>query len=130
MTDNLTALAETWEREARELREEFARDVHPALAHGHKEANLLDRHAADLRAALGGSDVSELERARSGARTLGTVVTALSRSLKAAYIELAQGHPAAAKKWVLNAVPGETWDGDEWDGQETAQEWFDRTEKD
>jgi hypothetical protein len=71
---------------------------------------------------------AETERLRGMVQTLGTVVTALSRSLKAAYIELAQGHPEAAREWVANAVPGEVWDGDEWDGTESAQQWADRTE--
>jgi len=70
----------------------------------------------------------EHDRQRDVIRTLLTTVTPLSRSLKAAYIELEQGHPEAAKEWIANAVPGETWEHDQWDGTETAQQWADRTD--
>ena len=71
---------------------------------------------------------TEAERQRDVIRTMATVVTALSRSLKAAWIELEQGHPDAAKGRIANAIPGDAWDGDEWDGTESAQQWADRTE--
>ena len=74
------------------------------------------------------TEPQEIERLRSGARTLGTVVVALSRTLKAAFIELEQGHPEDAREWIAQALE-DSWDGDDqWDGQETAQEWSDRTE--
>jgi hypothetical protein len=71
---------------------------------------------------------AETGRLRDMVRILGTTVTALSRSLKAAWIELEQGNPGAAKEWIANAVPGEVWDGDQWDGKESAQEWAGRTD--
>ena len=41
-----------WETESQAARQEFAYNVHPALAGAHKEANLMDRLAAELRAAV------------------------------------------------------------------------------
>jgi hypothetical protein len=92
----------------------------------------LGSFASDDDRLIGTMDTPELAAqacaGRNAARTMGTVVTALSRSLKAAYIELAQGHPEAAAQWIASAVPGEVWDGDQWDGTESAQQWADRTD--
>lgn len=73
------------------------------------------------------SEDADLERLRSSARTLATVTASLSRALKAAWIELVQGHSDAAREWIANAIE-DCWDGDEWDGTESAQQWLDRTE--
>jgi hypothetical protein len=53
-TAGLLALAEKWETESRQMRVEFAGDSNALamLARGHKEANLMDRLAAELRAAV------------------------------------------------------------------------------
>jgi hypothetical protein len=49
--DRVLLLAEVWDGDSAALREQFARDVHPALASGHKEANALQQRAAEMRAA-------------------------------------------------------------------------------
>jgi hypothetical protein len=49
----VTALAGEWDMRALEMREDsVAAGLHPALARGHKEANLTARCAAELRAVL------------------------------------------------------------------------------
>ena len=51
MAARVLSLADQWDTEAQERREQSVRDgLHPALAAGHREANLLRQHAADLRA--------------------------------------------------------------------------------
>ena len=52
LVPSLEALASAWEDQAERLRREFAEQVHPALARGHKEANLLADCARMLREAI------------------------------------------------------------------------------
>jgi hypothetical protein len=72
---------------------------------------------------------AELARLREGARTLGRIVVGNHRAMEAARIEMRQNGPHAAMQWILNSLP-DVWDDDEtaWDGQESAEAWFDRTE--
>jgi hypothetical protein len=71
----------------------------------------------------------ELARLREGARTLGKAVIGQRRAMEAARIELAQGSAEKAMQWILNSLP-DVWDDPEteWDGKESAEAWFDRTE--
>ena len=72
---------------------------------------------------------AELRRAEDACQLLGRVVTDLSRTLDAARIELVQGKPANALEWILNAAePADDDPEVHWNGTETAQEWFDRTD--
>jgi hypothetical protein len=67
---------------------------------------------------------------RKGAWTLGHVVEQLSRSMEAAHIEMRQNGPQQAMQWILNSM-SDLYDGEpgtEWDGTESATEWFERTE--
>jgi hypothetical protein len=50
--DKVLKLADKWDADALAMREKFAREVHPALAHGHKEANALNDLARELREAI------------------------------------------------------------------------------
>lgn len=73
----------------------------------------------------------ELTKAQRAAQTLGNVVAGQARSLYAAWIEVARNDLHAASQWVLNSVP-DVWDGPpehEWNGTETGDEWFSRTDE-
>jgi len=74
-------------------------------------------------------DPAEVARLRDGARILGKVVTGQHRAMEAARIELAQGSAGKAMQWILNSLP-DVWDDPEteWDGSESADEWWDRTD--
>jgi hypothetical protein len=51
--DRVLALADRWDAESQAVREQSVRDgLHPALAHGHREANLIADFAGQLRAAV------------------------------------------------------------------------------
>ena len=71
-----------------------------------------------------------LRRTENACQLLGRTVTGLARTLEAAHIELVQGKPGNALEWILNATEY-VHDGraDQWNGTETAQEWFDRTDE-
>lgn len=86
--------------------------------------------AAAKAAAAAGRDDEELTRLRDGGRTLGRIVVAQARAMRAASIEMAQNGPHAAMQWILNSIPPpvDEGDGEMWDGKETAQQWFDRVE--
>src|SRR5208282_5721417 len=76
------------------------------------------------------ADEFETVRAlRDGARMLAKVVVGHSRAMEAARIELAQGSAEKAMQWILNSLP-DVWDDPEteWDGKESANEWWDRTD--
>ena len=62
-----------------------------------------------------------------GARALGDVVARYGRAMEAARIEMIQNGPEKAMQWILNALP-DVWDGELWDGQESAHEWYARDE--
>ena len=72
----------------------------------------------------------ELSRVRSGAQTLGKVVTRMAQSMEAARIEMIQNGPEAAMQWILNSLPDVSDEApeDQWDGKETATQWIDRTQ--
>jgi hypothetical protein len=66
---------------------------------------------------------------KSACRMLAKAVTGQNRAMQAARIEMAQGNAPAAVQWILNSLP-DVWDDPEteWDGTESANEWWDRTE--
>ena len=68
-------------------------------------------------------------RAEDACQMLGRVVTGHARAMEAARIELAQGDARKAMEWILNSLPDvdDNPPEDQWNGTETAQEWFDRT---
>ena len=71
---------------------------------------------------------ADQEVTQRAARILADVVTQNRRVLEAARIECLQNGPAKGMEWVLESNP-DVWDGKpgtEWDGHETAQQWFDR----
>jgi hypothetical protein len=70
-----------------------------------------------------------LAKSREGARMLGKIVVGQTRAMQAARIELAQGSAEKAMQWILNSLP-DVWDDPEaeWDGRESAAEWWDRTD--
>lgn len=94
-------------------------------------ADLIGEHGDSAPADGPGTAETELARLRNGAATLGRVVTSNARAMEAARIEMLQNGPEAAMQWILNALPdqrdGEP--GSEWNGTESASEWFDRTDK-
>jgi len=72
---------------------------------------------------------AELARVRSGAETLGKIVSWQVQSMEAARIEMIQNGPEAAMEWILNSIPDvdDNDPEDQWNGTETAREWLDRT---
>ena len=72
---------------------------------------------------------SELAKAREACRWMGKIVVTQQRAMEAARIEMRQNGPHAGMQWVLNSLP-DIWDDPEteWDGNESAQAWFDRTD--
>jgi len=70
-----------------------------------------------------------LRRAEDACQLLAQVLTGHGRAMEAARIELAQGSAEKAMQWILNFLP-DVWDDEEteWNGTETAQEWWDRTD--
>lgn len=75
------------------------------------------------------ADLDELARLKTACRTLARVVTGQVRAMEAARIEMAHGDLYAASQWILNSLP-DVWDDPEteWDGKESAAEWWDRTD--
>jgi hypothetical protein len=71
----------------------------------------------------------ELAALRRSARILANIVARNHQAMEAARIEMRQNGPHAAMQWILNSLP-DVWDDPEteWDGRESAQAWFDRTE--
>jgi len=74
-------------------------------------------------------DPAEVARLREGARMLGRIIVGHTRAMEAARIELAQGSAEKAMEWILNSLP-DVWEDEEteWDGRESANEWWDRTD--
>ena len=72
-----------------------------------------------------------LRRAEDACQLLGRVVTGQARAMEAARIEMLQGSTHKAMQWILNSLPDvdDNDPEDQWDGFETAQEWFDRTDE-
>ena len=66
---------------------------------------------------------------RRSARILANIVARNHQVMEAARIEMRQNGPHAAMQWILNSIP-DVWDDPEteWDGKESAEAWFDRTE--
>lgn len=60
---------------------------------------------------------------------LGKIVVTQQRTFQAARIEMLLNGPRKGMQWVLSSLT-DVWDnpGEEWDGKESAQEWFNRTE--
>ena len=73
---------------------------------------------------------AELSRVQAAAQTLGKVITRLAESMEAARIEMIQNGPEAAMQWILNSLPDVSDEApqDQWDGNETATQWMDRTQ--
>ena len=71
----------------------------------------------------------EFAALRAAAAMLGKIVVDHARAMKAARIELAQGSAGKAMEWILNSLP-DVWEDEEteWDGRESADEWWDRTD--
>jgi hypothetical protein len=71
----------------------------------------------------------ELAKLKSACRTLGKIVVGQHRAMEAARIEMTQGSTHKAMQWILNSLPDQ-WDDEEtkWDGKESANEWWDRTD--
>ena len=72
--------------------------------------------------------MAERDRARDALGMLASIVHANVLVMEAAAIEMRRGDTHAAMQWILHAMPDQ-WDGEpgsEWNGKETAQEWFDR----
>ena len=76
-----------------------------------------------------GDAVDEITRLRNACQLLGQVLTGHGRAMEAARIEMAQGSTEKAMQWILNSLP-DVWDDEEteWNGTETANEWWDRTD--
>lgn len=88
--------------------------------------NFTDGYRAGQREAASG----EITGLWDATRMLAKIIAGNARAMEAARIEMQQGDPRKAMQWILNSLP-DAWDGPEgtaWDGRETAQEWFDRTE--
>ncbi len=75
------------------------------------------------------AEPDELAALRRSVRILAGITARNHQVMEAARIEMGQNGPHAAMQWILNALP-DVWDDDEtaWDGKESAEEWFDRTE--
>jgi hypothetical protein len=60
---------------------------------------------------------------------MGRIITDYGRAMEAARIEMLQGSTDKAMEWILNSLPDvdDNDPEDQWNGTETAQEWFDRT---
>lgn len=71
----------------------------------------------------------ELAALRRSARILANIVARNHQVMEAARIEMLQNGPHQGMQWILNSIP-DVWDDPEteWDGKESAQAWFDRTE--
>ena len=93
-------------------------------ARGVHAARLSDDAARDVPFLL-----NEIAKLRNACQLLGWVVTGQARAMEAARIEMAQGSTEKAMQWILNSLP-DVWDDEEteWDGTETANEWWDRTD--
>lgn len=76
-----------------------------------------------------GSQDAEITKLQNACKLMGRSITGLSRAMEAARIELAQGSAEKAMEWILNSLPDVSDDDpeDQWNGTETANEWFDRT---
>ena len=72
---------------------------------------------------------AELAALKRTARSLADIVARNHQAMEAARIEMRQNGPHAGMQWILNSL-GDVWDDPEteWDGKESAQAWFDRTE--
>lgn len=80
-------------------------------------------------AASGTDDAAELAKLRRAVQTLSHIVGSNMQVMEAARIEMHQSGPHTAMQWIINSLPG-LWDDPDtkWDGEESAQAWFDRTE--
>ncbi|HEY1668468.1 MAG TPA: hypothetical protein VGG54_22485, partial [Trebonia sp.] len=78
----------------------------------------------------GETSAARADRLQQACITLGKVVSQQADTMYTARIELRQNVPAKAMDWILHSIPT-VWDGDpgtEWDGSESAQAWWDRTD--
>src|ERR1017187_6524901 len=72
---------------------------------------------------------AELAKLRRACKLLGKSVVGNRRAMEAARIEDFQNGANAGMQWILNSIP-DGWDDPEtaWDGTESANEWWDRTD--
>jgi hypothetical protein len=72
---------------------------------------------------------AERDRLRNACKHMGSVIVSMSRQMECARIEMLQNGPERAMQWVLNGLPDVRDDppGMQWDGKESADEWFERT---
>ena len=75
------------------------------------------------------TEQDETAKLRRSARILANIVARNHQVMEAARIEMRQNGPHKAMQWILNSL-GDVWDDPEteWDGTESADTWFDRTE--
>ena len=71
----------------------------------------------------------ELAKLRNACKHMGSVIVSMSRQMECARIEMLQNGPERAVQWILNGLPDvdDNPPGMQWDGKESADEWFERT---
>jgi hypothetical protein len=71
----------------------------------------------------------ELAKLQQACQTLGMVVERQARDLYAMWVDVSRGDLEAVRERVLNAIPDvdDNEPGEQWNGTETGDEWFDRT---
>jgi len=77
----------------------------------------------------GAQDPDAIALLRDRARMLARIVAGSVQVMEAARIEMRQNGSDAAMQWIINAIGPDVKDwepGEEWDGSESAQAWFDR----
>ena len=119
-----------------ELAEAFEHEIDGCYAGGREFAvnvfaYVRERRAPDLitewpPAAAALDDLAALRRS---ARILASLLARNHQVMEAARIEDFQNGANAGMQWILNSLP-DVWDDPEtaWDGKESAEAWFDRTE--
>ena len=93
------------------------------------EFEAVERVAEAVSPVAAAFDPAEVASLKRSCRILANIVARNHQAMEAARIEMRQNGPHAGMQWVLNSLP-DVWDDDEtaWDGVESAQAWFDRTE--
>jgi len=72
---------------------------------------------------------AERDKLQRACETLGKAVVWQAETLYCAWIEISRGDLPSAAQWILNGIPDvdDNPPDQQWNGTETAQEWFDRT---
>lgn len=73
--------------------------------------------------------MAEIAKLRNACKHMGSVIVSMSRQMECARIEMLQNGPERAMQWILNGLPDvdDNPPGMQWDGRESADEWFERT---